>query len=125
MSSFTGAAHRILEKLNSLPPGTLPAGVQPTLGPDATALGQIFWYTLEGRDPKTGKPNGGWDPSGTQGRSRIFMSNTVFRLPRVFPKSLQSEDFVKEYQVDLDPDAMKALQCVSNGCHECRQEKQS
>ena len=37
-------------------------GVQPTLGPDATALGQIFWYTLEGRDPETGKPAGGWDP---------------------------------------------------------------
>ena len=28
--------------------GTLPEGVQPTLGPDATALGQVFWYTLEG-----------------------------------------------------------------------------
>jgi len=25
-------------------------------------LGQIYWYTLEGRDPKTGKPNGGWNP---------------------------------------------------------------
>jgi len=39
---------RILEKLSSLPPGTLPTGVRPRLGPDATALGQIFWYTLEG-----------------------------------------------------------------------------
>src|SRR5512139_73688 len=45
---FYWSRSRILEKLNSLPPGTLPAGVQPTLGPDATALGQIFWYTLEG-----------------------------------------------------------------------------
>ena len=59
---FYWSRSRILEKLNSLPPGTLPDGVQPTLGPDATALGQIFWYTLEGRDPKTGKPNGGWNP---------------------------------------------------------------
>lgn len=41
---------RILEKLNSLPSGILPDGVQPILGPDATALGQVFWYTLEGRD---------------------------------------------------------------------------
>ena len=34
----------------------------PTLGPDATALGQVFWYTLEGRDTKTNKPSGGWNP---------------------------------------------------------------
>ena len=47
---FYWSRSRILEKLNSLPPGTLPEGVQPTLGPDATALGQIYWYTLEGRD---------------------------------------------------------------------------
>ncbi|HZY24429.1 MAG TPA: efflux RND transporter permease subunit, partial [Bacteroidales bacterium] len=59
---FYWSRSRILEKLNSLPSGTLPQGVQPSLGPDATALGQIFWYTLEGRDPKTGKPAGGWDP---------------------------------------------------------------
>lgn len=48
---FYWSRSRILEKLNSLPPGTLPEGVQPALGPDATALGQIYWYTLEGRDP--------------------------------------------------------------------------
>ncbi|MBZ4651733.1 MAG: Cu/Ag efflux pump CusA, partial [Proteiniphilum sp.] len=38
---FYWSRSRILEKLNSLPPGTLPDGVQPSLGPDATALGQI------------------------------------------------------------------------------------
>ncbi len=45
---FYWSRSRILEKLNSLPAGTLPEGVQPTLGPDATALGQVFWYTVEG-----------------------------------------------------------------------------
>jgi Cu(I)/Ag(I) efflux system membrane protein CusA/SilA len=58
---FYWSRTRILEKLNSLPAGTLPDGVTPSLGPDATALGQIYWYTLEGRD-KNGKPSGGWDP---------------------------------------------------------------
>src|SRR5690554_5446274 len=58
---FYSARSRILEKLNSLPAGTLPEGVQPGLGPDATGLGQVFWYTLEGRNPQ-GKPVGGWDP---------------------------------------------------------------
>lgn len=47
---FYWSRTRILEKLNSLPTGTLPGDVSPSLGPDATALGQIYWYTLEGRD---------------------------------------------------------------------------
>ena len=47
---FYWSRSRILEKLNSLPSGLLPEGVNPALGPDATGLGQIFWYTLEGRD---------------------------------------------------------------------------
>ena len=59
---FYWSRSRILEKLNSLPSGTLPEGVQPSLGPDATALGQIYWYTLEGRNPDTGEPTGGWGP---------------------------------------------------------------
>ena len=40
--------------------GQLPENAKPALGPDATALGQVFWYTLEGRDPE-GNPTGGWD----------------------------------------------------------------
>ncbi len=50
----------MLESLNSLPARELPEGVKPTLGPDATALGQVFWYTLEGVDPD-GNPAGGWE----------------------------------------------------------------
>ena len=57
---FYWSRSRILEKLNSLPNDLLPEGVNPALGPDATGLGQIFWYTLEGRDEK-GKVTGGWD----------------------------------------------------------------
>src|SRR6056297_109795 len=40
---FYWSRTRVLEKLNSLSAGTLPDGVQPALGPDATALGQIYW----------------------------------------------------------------------------------
>ena len=54
-TEFYWSRSRILEKLNALPPGTLPENVTPALGPDATALGQVFWYTLEGRDEE-GKP---------------------------------------------------------------------
>src|SRR5437762_12078724 len=40
------ARTRVLERLN-LVAAQLPQGVTPTLGPDATGVGQIFWYTVE------------------------------------------------------------------------------
>ena len=57
---FYWARARILEKLASLKPETLPEGASPMLGPDATGLGQVYWYTLEGQDPSTGETVGGW-----------------------------------------------------------------
>ncbi len=104
---FYWSRSRILEKLNSLPPGTLPAGVQPSLGPDATALGQIFWYTLEGRDPKTGKPNGGWDPSELKTIQDFYVKYSLSAAEGV-SEVASVGGFTKEYQVDLDPGALKA-----------------
>src|SRR2546430_9579867 len=47
------ARTRVLERLN-LASSFLPVGVVPTLGPDATGVGQVFWYTVEGpTDPGT------------------------------------------------------------------------
>ncbi|MBQ0741425.1 hypothetical protein J9332_44850, partial [Aquimarina celericrescens] len=46
-------------KLSAVPKDLLPPDVKPTLGPDATALGQVYWYTIEGRD-KNNDPTGGW-----------------------------------------------------------------
>src|SRR5215472_16600222 len=43
------ARQRVLEKL-SIASTFLPQGVTPYLAPDATAVGQIFWYTVEGGD---------------------------------------------------------------------------
>jgi Cu(I)/Ag(I) efflux system membrane protein CusA/SilA len=104
---FYWSRSRILEKLNSLPTGTLPAGVQPSLGPDATALGQIFWYTLEGRDPKTGKPNGGWDPSELKTIQDFYVKYSLTGAEGV-SEVASVGGFTKEYQVDLNPDALKA-----------------
>lgn len=103
---FYWSRSRILEKLNSLPSGTLPDGVSPALGPDATALGQIFWYTLEGRTAD-GRPAGGWDPH----ELRSIQDFTVkYALAGVSGVSEVASigGYVKEYQVDLDPAAMKA-----------------
>lgn len=105
---FYWSRSRILEKLNSLPTGILPDGVQPTLGPDATALGQIYWYTLEGRDPETGKPNGGWDPEELrsiqdyQVRYSLSSAEGVSEVASV-------GGFVKEYQIEVNPNAMRAF----------------
>ena len=105
---FYWSRSRILEKLSSLPTGTLPTGVQPTLGPDATALGQIFWYTLEGRDPKTGKPNGGWDPQELRTIQDFYVKYGLSTAEGV-SEVASVGGFIKEYQVDLNPEALKAF----------------
>ena len=103
---FYWSRSRILEKLNALPIGTLPEGVTPTLGPDATALGQIFWYTLEGRD-KNGQPTGGWDPHELRSIQDFYVRYGLSSASGV-SEVASIGGFVKEYQVDVDPDAMRA-----------------
>lgn len=103
---FYWSRTRILEKLNSLPSGTLPEGVTPSLGPDATALGQIYWYTLEGRDKK-GNPNGGWDPHELRTIQDFYVKYGLTSAKGV-SEVASIGGFVKEYQVDIDPNAMKA-----------------
>lgn len=105
---FYWSRSRILEKLNSLPAGTLPQGVQPTLGPDATALGQIFWYTLEGRDSKTGKPTGGWDPDELRTIQDFYVKYSL-STARGVSEVASIGGFVKEYQVELSPNAMRSF----------------
>jgi Cu(I)/Ag(I) efflux system membrane protein CusA/SilA len=105
---FYWSRSRILEKLNSLPPGTLPEGVQPSLGPDATALGQVFWYTLEGRDPKTSNPAGGWDPQELRTIQDFYVKYSLSSANGV-AEVASIGGYVKEYQVDVDPNALKAF----------------
>jgi copper/silver efflux system protein len=103
---FYWSRTRILEKLNSLPAGTLPGEVSPSLGPDATALGQIYWYTLEGRD-KNGKPSGGWDPHELRTIQDFYVRYSLTAAKGV-SEVASIGGFVKEYQVDIDPVAMKS-----------------
>ena len=104
---FYWSRSRVLEKLNSLPAGTLPEGVRPALGPDATSLGQIFWYTLEGRDPD-GRPVGGWDLHELR-----TIQDWNIRYALLSAKGISEVasvgGFVQEYQIDVDPDAMRAF----------------
>jgi len=103
---FYWSRSRVLEKINSLPAGTLPEGVQPTLGPDATALGQIFWYTLEGHD-KDDKPTGGWDLDELRTIQDWYVRYALQSAVGV-SEVASIGGFVREYQIDVDPDAMRA-----------------
>lgn len=103
---FYWSRTRVLEKLNSLPAGTLPEGVQPTLGPDSTALGQIFLYTLEGRDEK-GNPAGGWGLDELRSVQDWYVRYALLSAKGI-SEVASVGGFVREYQVDVDPDAMRA-----------------
>jgi len=105
-ADFYWSRSRVLEKLNSLPPNTLPEGVQPTLGPDATALGQIFWYTLEGRDPN-GAPAGGWDLDELRTIQDWYVRYALLGAEGV-SEVASVGGYEREYQIDVDPDAMRA-----------------
>ncbi|MFC1538046.1 efflux RND transporter permease subunit [Candidatus Latescibacterota bacterium] len=103
---FYWSRSRVLEKLNSLPSGTLPTGVQPSLGPDATALGQIYWYTLEGRD-ENNNPTGGWDLHELRTIQDWYVRYALMSAKGV-SEVASVGGFVKEYQIDIDPDALRA-----------------
>lgn len=103
---FYWSRSRILEKLNSLPAGLLPEGVQPSLGPDATALGQVFWYTIEGRDAE-GNPTGGWDLQEIRTVQDFYVKYALNSADGV-SEVASIGGFVQEYQVDVDPDALQA-----------------
>ncbi len=103
---FYWSRARILEKLNSLPTNLLPVEVKPTLGPDATALGQVFWYTLEGRT-EAGEPVGGWDLQELRTLQDWYVRYAFQSVPGV-SEVASVGGFVKEYQIDVDPDALRA-----------------
>ncbi|MFH4964445.1 efflux RND transporter permease subunit [Gaetbulibacter sp. M235] len=103
---FYWSRSRVLEKLNSLPNNLLPDDVKPALGPDATALGQVYWYTIEGRDPE-GHVTGGWDLDELRSVQDYYVKYALNSVSGV-SEVASVGGFVKEYQVDVNPDALKA-----------------
>ncbi len=91
------ARTRVLERLN-LVTKQLPEGVTPTLGPDATGVGQVFWYTLESdemnlRDLRT-----------VQDWFVRYQLNSVPGIAEVATVG----GFVQQYQIDVDPNKLRA-----------------
>ena len=121
---FYWSRSRILEKLNSLPAGLLPEGVNPSLGPDATALGQIYWYTLEGRD-KEGNVTGGWDLQELRSIQDFYVKYALSSAGGV-SEVASIGGYVQEYQIDVNPEKMRqykvSLQDVVKGVKESNRE---
>ncbi|GAA4278334.1 efflux RND transporter permease subunit [Aquimarina mytili] len=121
---FYWSRSRILEQLNSLPSELLPEGVNPTLGPDATGLGQVFWYTLEGRDEQ-GNVTGGWDLHELRSIQDYYVKNALSSVNGVSEVS-SIGGYVQEYHVDVNPELMKqygiSLSQVTNAIKESNQD---
>src|SRR5210317_1071880 len=102
---FYWSRSRILEKLNSLPSNLLPENVNPSLGPDATGLGQIFWYTLEGRDEQ-GNVTGGWGLQELRSIQDYYVKYALSSASGV-SEVASIGGYVQEYQVDVNPELMR------------------
>lgn len=94
---FYWSRSRILEKLATLG-DTVPDGVKPQMGPDATGLGQIFWYTLE-NDEDSAKPKSLAELRSLQDFYVKYLLSGVEGVSEV----TSIGGFVKEYQIDVDP----------------------
>src|SRR3954447_19929733 len=86
------ARTRILERLTTLK-NLLPADVTPQLAPDANALGQIFWYTVEGKGRSLDELRAVQD---------FTVRYQLSSIPGV-AEVASVGGFVREYQVDVDP----------------------
>lgn len=105
---FYWARSRILEKLASLPADTLPPGVQPALGPDATGLGQIFWYTLEGQDPQ-GKPAGGWRLDELRAIQDWYLRSGLLTAEGISEVAAIG-GYQREYQIEVDANLLRLFE---------------
>src|SRR6266516_3386946 len=91
------ARTRVLERLN-LVTKQLPQGVVPTLGPDATGVGQVFWYTLESEQ---------MNPRDLRTLQDWFVRYQLNSVPGV-AEVASVGGYVQQYQIDVDPNKLRA-----------------
>jgi Cu(I)/Ag(I) efflux system membrane protein CusA/SilA len=96
-TDFYWARSRVLERLGTALTA-LPSGVTPTLGPDATALGQIFYYVLEG-------------PPGMNLADLRSIQDYVVRYELQSVQGVSEVasigGYVRQYQIEIDPAALR------------------
>lgn len=90
------ARSRVLERMNLLA-SKMPSGVVPTLGPDATGVGHIFWYTVE-------------SPTHSLRELRSlqdwFIKYQLNAVPGV-AEVASVGGHVQQYQIDVDPNRLR------------------
>jgi len=91
------ARTRVAERLN-LATRQLPDGVLPTLGPDATGVGQIFWYTVDGE---------GYSLRDLRSLQDWFLRYQLNSVPGVAEVASVGGQ-VQQYQIDVDPNRLRA-----------------
>ncbi len=94
---FYWSRSRVLEKLSTAG-SELPSGVVPQMGPDATGLGQIYWYTIENEESNT-NPKSLAELRSIQDFYVRYLLQGVDGVSEVASVG----GFVKEYQIDVDP----------------------
>src|SRR5438876_67644 len=92
------ARTRVLERLNLLTKA-LPSGVVPTLGPDATGVGHVFWYTVEGQ---------GYSLRDLRSLQDWFIRYQLNAVPGV-AEVASVGGMVRQYQIDVDPNRLRAF----------------
>jgi Cu(I)/Ag(I) efflux system membrane protein CusA/SilA len=92
------ARTRVLERLNLLAKA-LPPGVVPTLGPDATGVGHVFWYTVEGK---------GHSLRDLRSLQDWFIRYQLNAVPGV-AEVASIGGTVRQYQIDVDPNRLRAF----------------
>lgn len=99
---FYWSRTRVLEKLATAGP-QLPPGTSPLMGPDATGLGQVFWYTIE-NDKDNPHPKSLAELRSIQDFYVRYLLQGVSGVSEV----ASIGGFVKEYQIDVDPNKLFA-----------------
>jgi Cu(I)/Ag(I) efflux system membrane protein CusA/SilA len=92
------ARTRVLERLN-LVTKSLPPDVVPTLGPDATGVGHVFWYTVEGQ---------GYSLQDLRSLQDWFIRYQLNAVPGV-AEVASIGGVVRQYQIDVDPNRLRAF----------------
>jgi Cu(I)/Ag(I) efflux system membrane protein CusA/SilA len=92
------ARSRVLERLNLLGK-SLPSGVVPTLGPDATGVGHVFWYTVEGK---------GYSLRDLRSIQDWYVRYQLNAVPGV-AEVASIGGTVRQYQIDVDPKRLQAF----------------
>lgn len=89
------ARTRVLERLNYAQ-RLLPQGITPTLGPDGTGVGHVFWYTLEAP---------GYDLGELRALQDWYIKFALQTVPGVSEVASYG-GFEKQYQVKIDPNKL-------------------